>query len=112
MCGSFLIIRERLLSMALLIAVGVSGCAAHRDDPCAFGACGPGGATECFGYFSTCWNPWPVQCPPCPSPALNVPSREILPPATSPPAPPAPVEGMPTPVNPPPQSQCSPAPSS
>ncbi len=21
---------------------------------------------ECFGYHSTCWRPWPVNCPTCP----------------------------------------------
>src|SRR3954470_14977096 len=90
--------RERLLMMAMLIATSVSGCATHRDDACAFGACGPGAPTDCFGYFSTCWNPWPAQCPPCPSPAFNLPEREVLPPAASPPAP---LDGIQTPANPP-----------
>jgi hypothetical protein len=31
----------------------------------------------CFGYHSTCWRPWPVECVTCPSLAAAQPAFEI-----------------------------------
>jgi hypothetical protein len=60
----------RLLFTAALVAPLV-GCVCCVPS----GACGHGGGivgwsahAPCFGYYPTCWRPWPIDCPPCPPP--------------------------------------------
>lgn len=36
------------------------------------------GTTMCFGYYPTCWRPWPLECPPCPPFALEPFADEML----------------------------------
>jgi hypothetical protein len=67
-----LITRIALPCCALALAT-VAGCACcntceeplanysyRHHGPCYFGP------LLCFGYHSTCWRPWPEECPPCP----------------------------------------------
>ena len=51
----------------------------------------------CFGYTSTCWHPWPAECPNCPAYALPGEVMERLPtPSVAP--------GDPDPNQPPPMT--------
>jgi hypothetical protein len=36
------------------------------------------GPSMCFGYYPTCWRPWPLECPPCPPFALEPAGAEII----------------------------------
>jgi hypothetical protein len=66
--------RVRLAFTLSFIACICIGCAAHKSGEC---FCAPSGSG--FGYYSTCWRPWPAECPPCPSFAiLGTPREEIL----------------------------------
>src|SRR3954470_2519601 len=59
-----------LASVCLLFA----GCGlCHRcQDPC------PAAPYSCYGFYSTCWRPWPEECPTCPSYAIVPPPRETV----------------------------------
>jgi hypothetical protein len=52
-----------------------------------------GGPPTCFGYYSTCWRPWPAECYPCPTFAEILANPEVIAPAV-----PLPSEEMPTPA--------------
>ena len=53
----------------------------------------------CFGYYSTCWRPWPEECPNCPSPSMPPPTEQVVPPPplTVEPLPPRPMPEIPEP---------------
>ena len=98
-----------MAGMLLLSAVvGASGCACHD---CVFEGYA---AWPCFGYHPTCWQPWPGECLPCPSPFLPLEEgkSELVPsplpgdppmPLPTPEAPLPPVEPAPAPAVPPTQ---------
>lgn len=56
-------------------ATAISGCCYGKHDACA--AC-YGEGYPCFGYHSTCWRPWPEECPTCPSFAIMPPPQEQI----------------------------------
>jgi hypothetical protein len=56
-------------------AAALSGCCSGKHDHCA--ECYPP-SFACFGYHSTCWRPWPEECPTCPSYAIIPPPQETL----------------------------------
>lgn len=80
-----------LVAAAALAALLQAGCACSgslgfRRDCCE--ECYP--VWPCYGVHSTCWRPWPTECPPCPSPfPPETHSPETLPAAGQPSAPPA-----------------------
>jgi hypothetical protein len=67
----------------------------------AFGQNYQGAGPLCFGYHSTCWSPWPTECPTCPAPTRLSPIEELGPESNPTNAPP--VLAEPTPANPLPQ---------
>jgi hypothetical protein len=79
-----------LLAAAALLALLQAGCACSgslglRRDCCE--ECYP--VWPCYGVHSTCWRPWPAECPPCPSPfPPEIHNVETLPAAEQPLAPP------------------------
>jgi hypothetical protein len=107
-------VKTKQYSAALVLsltwaALALSGCCWGGHDPCAH--CYPAGF-GCFGYHSTCWRPWPEECPTCPSFAIIPPPQETilkdvplgheaLPPADITPMPPP--DGEPAPVVEPPE---------
>src|SRR5262245_20319129 len=60
----------------------VGGCASHSYEPWCAGQpyYDVGQPPICFGYHSTCWNPWPADCPVCPTFTTSTPALETLPP--------------------------------
>jgi hypothetical protein len=80
-----------LLAAAAMLALLQAGCACSgslgfRRDSCE--ECYP--VWPCYGVHSTCWRPWPAECPPCPSPfPPEMHNVETLPAAAQPLAPPA-----------------------
>jgi hypothetical protein len=58
-------------TLVVLAAALVSGCACmdggHHPHRACFNCYS---AWPCFGYHSTCWQPWPAECVTCPSPFL------------------------------------------
>lgn len=68
---------RRIAGMTLLVAIAAStlpGCGGRHATQAPAEYCAPG--ANCFGYYSTCWFPWPAECPPCPSFAIIPPSSE------------------------------------
>jgi hypothetical protein len=59
-----------LLALPLSAVAGCATCSTcdeplasysyRHQGPCYYGP------MMCFGYHSTCWRPWPEECPPCP----------------------------------------------
>jgi hypothetical protein len=100
-----------LLTAVALLALLQAGCACSgslgfRGDRCE--ECFP--VWPCYGVHSTCWRPWPAECPPCPSPfPPEIHAVETLPAAKQPLAPPTledqtlepPAEIDPVPMTPP-----------
>src|SRR5262245_52953002 len=102
--------------MMLPAALALGGCACcDVCCPCDDHACRSicYSAWPCFGYHSTCWQPWPAECVTCPPPFTPGSAKsETLPPAVdasqpvvpgvdpTPPTPPAnsnPASPLPTP---------------
>jgi hypothetical protein len=74
----------QIIALAILVGSGVT--AASAQGPCMGGHPYNGhfgyiGGPPCFGYYSTCWRPWPADCCPCPSFAerLPLPEHELVP---------------------------------
>jgi hypothetical protein len=68
-------LQKAIAVTAAALSVAWLGCAGHeccRHSP----YCGPG--YNCYGYYSTCWRPWPEECPNCPSFAIMPPPHEEL----------------------------------
>lgn len=58
-------------ALVVLAAALASGCASLHGGPHYHRACfNCYPAWACFGYHSTCWQPWPAECVTCPSPFL------------------------------------------
>src|SRR4051794_41676502 len=70
--------------------------------------CVPGLGSGCFGYYSTCWNAWPSDCPVCPTFTAPGTSVESLPPAAAPAAAAPPVPEYPAPPPSPPMGNLAP----
>jgi hypothetical protein len=82
----------RLILAAVFVVPLASGCvcweawcapAGHGYVPHGYGGYGHHGAgwhgpSMCFGYYPTCWRPWPLECPPCPPFALEPTGAEIM----------------------------------
>src|SRR5687767_9418050 len=51
------------LLAALLLGSALAGCA-HQDHCCC--PTSPLYGHSCFGYYGTCWRPWPGDCGRCP----------------------------------------------
>lgn len=72
--------------------------------------CGPHGRycggveLACFGYHSTCWQPWPEECPTCPAPTWSAPVTNLTP-AVTPEVPSEPVPKPESPETPPPPQE-------
>jgi hypothetical protein len=86
-------------ALAMLAFGGLAsavGCMCDRVPCTPEGYQWPASTGPCFGYYPTCWRPWPCECPPCPSYALppefnpaefRRPPAETLVPAESAPVP-------------------------
>jgi len=72
-------VNSKLFTAGLLLAaaslVWQSGCCSGHVDQCPQPTSYPFG---CYGYHSTCWRPWPAECPNCPSFAIVPPPREEI----------------------------------
>jgi hypothetical protein len=98
-------------ALVVLAAGLASGCASLHGGPHYQRACfNCYPAWACFGYHSTCWQPWPAECVTCPSPFLapiissdKAPPLEpaVVPDAELPVPLPA-IDDAPPPANPPP----------
>ncbi|MEX2118210.1 MAG: hypothetical protein WD847_01265 [Pirellulales bacterium] len=78
-----------LLWLLALLAVPAGGCMSARREACGYACvadCVAYPDSTCFGYYPTCWRPWPAECPPC----------EVIGPFMEP-APPEQVEMVPLP---------------
>ena len=70
------------LLFATVVAAGCANCSSCNERG-ALGLpayCGYGSGPPCFGFTSTCWRPWPEECPNCPPYTLNALPPEALPP--------------------------------
>jgi hypothetical protein len=86
--------RVYLCALACLALSQLAGCccdnsaadfgADYHGRPYASNCFGP----SCFGYHSTCWSPWPEECPNCPPP-IRLPPTEELEPSPVPAVPPS-----------------------
>lgn len=66
-----------ILSAAIAVAA-LGGCCSGRHDHCGHHSDYPAYSFGCFGYHSTCWRPWPEECPTCPSFAILPPPQETV----------------------------------
>ena len=66
-----------LIALALLPSLLAGCCVGYRNHSGQAASCegGPGWYETplCFGYYSTCWRPWPEECPNCPPHTLPAP---------------------------------------
>jgi hypothetical protein len=74
------------LSLCTLVICLAGGCAGHSCEPWCAGRPYYDLAQPpiCFGYHSTCWNPWPADCPVCPTFLGSTPPGSTRPGSTSP----------------------------
>jgi hypothetical protein len=96
----FRLSRSVTVAAAALPLAAMTGCAGYHNHsglPTSCEWCAGGYDTPlCFGYHSTCWRPWPEECPTCPPFTLPPPAEQVLPgapmaePPTVEPAPPTP----------------------
>ncbi len=79
-----------LLSAVAILALLQSGCACSGSLGFRRGSCEECYPVwPCYGVHSTCWRPWPAECPPCPSPfPPEIHNVETLPEAKQPLVPP------------------------
>jgi len=96
---------------ALLPLLAAGCCAGYHNHSGQAASCeaGPGWYETplCFGFYSTCWRPWPEECPSCPSFALPQAAEQVLP-GPAAPAPAQPMAPMPELTPPQPMPQPSP----
>jgi hypothetical protein len=85
-----------LLIMGLSIFQLVGCCCDDCGERCMPEYCG-GVELACFGYHSTCWHPWPEECPTCPPPTWSAPVTDLGTAPTPGIAPDAPSEPLPKP---------------
>jgi hypothetical protein len=96
-------------ALVVLAAALASGCASVHGGPHHHRACfNCYPAWACFGYHSTCWQPWPAECVTCPSPFLapivsgdkTPPLEPVIVPDPDLPMPLPAIESAPLPANP------------
>src|ERR1043165_8387718 len=65
-----------VLWLPVMVALSALGCAVRNQcvDQC--NHCCPAPNHHCYGYYSTCWRPWPAECPNRPSYAIMPPMQE------------------------------------
>jgi len=69
---SIRLMRPAILLM-LLALTSAAGCACYHAHCFADDHPWVGSPSVCFGYYPTCWRPWPAECPPCPPFTLVLP---------------------------------------
>jgi hypothetical protein len=74
---SLTIARTQVAAVACGLVLLLAGCSNRVGPPHLphYSFAAPGMLhNPCFGFHSTCWRPWPVECPVCPAPVVMHPT--------------------------------------